>query len=76
MVETGGFTKITVRSSNFYMFYEYNRLFCRNVFFTLSAAHTIDVELNWLFNVTINDISVIYVTACSIDISVILYDDT
>ena len=25
---------------NFYMFYEYNRLFCRNVFFTLSAAHT------------------------------------
>ena len=24
---------------NFYMFYEYNRLFCRNVFFTLSAAH-------------------------------------
>ena len=26
----------------FYMFYEYNRLFCRNVFFTLSAAHTFD----------------------------------
>ena len=25
---------------NFYMFYEYNRLFCRNVFFTLSAAHS------------------------------------
>ena len=25
---------------NFNMFYEYNRLFCRNVFFTLSAAHT------------------------------------
>ena len=24
---------------SFYMFYEYNRLFCRNVFFTLSAAH-------------------------------------
>ena len=27
---------------NFYMFYEYNRLFCRSVFFTLSAAHKID----------------------------------
>ena len=25
---------------NCYMFYEYNRLFCWNVFFTLSAAHT------------------------------------
>ena len=25
---------------NFYMFYEYNRLFCQNVFFTLSAAHS------------------------------------
>ena len=25
---------------NFYMFYDYNCLFCRNVFFTLSAAHS------------------------------------
>ena len=30
---------------NFYMFYEYNRLFCRNVFFTLSAAHTKDIRV-------------------------------
>ena len=30
---------------NFYMFYEYNRLFCRNVFFTLSAAHISDFAL-------------------------------
>ena len=29
---------------NFYMFYKYNRLFCRNVFFTLSAAHIVDLE--------------------------------
>ena len=32
---------------NFYMFYEYNRLFCRNVFFTLSAAHNSLLHCHW-----------------------------
>ena len=36
---------------NFYMFFEYNRLFCRNVFFTLSAAHTPSYLANaWFYS--------------------------
>ena len=40
-----------------------HRLRCSGIFLLFSDGMLSWVELNWLFNVTINDISVIYVTA-------------